>query len=139
MTGWLRPKASSEKSGRDVLYATDESCLTFWQPEDDDIQPTLTCDLMGSFSVSAVRLFWREVGLDYNSGAVPGPIRYRVEGLVNGEWKILVDRSHSEEEYNIDYRTFDERRCTHVRLVILEWPGNIRPAVIDFSVFGVRR
>ncbi|MCQ2475081.1 MAG: family 43 glycosylhydrolase [Clostridia bacterium] len=138
LTGWLRPKASSEKSGRDAIYAVDESCLTFWQAEDDDPMPTLVCDLMGSFTVYAVRLFWREIGLDYSKGAVPGPIRYRVEGFVNGEWEILLDRSDSEEEYNIDYRTFNERRCTHVRLVILEWQDGIRPAVIDFSVFGER-
>ena len=138
LTGWLRPKASSEKSGRDAIYAVDESCLTFWQAEDDDPMPTLICDLMGSFTVCAVRLFWRDIGLDYNAGAVPKPIRYRLEGLVNGEWEILLDRSDSEEEYNIDYRTFDERRCTQVRLVILERLNGIRPAVIDFSVFGER-
>ena len=139
LTGWLRPEASSAKEGRDALYATDESGLTFWQAADDDDQPTLTCDLMGNFNVGAVRLFWREVGLDYAAGAVPGPIRYRVEGLANGEWQVLLDRSASEEEFNIDYQTFDEKVCSHVRLIITDWPQGIRPAVIDFSAFGLRR
>ena len=94
---------------------------------------------MGKFTIGAVRIFWREVGLDYKSGAVPAPVRYRVEGLVNGEWQTLIDRSDSEEEYNIDYRTFDEQLCTHVRLVITDWHEGIRPAVINFAVFGVRR
>lgn len=136
LTGWLRPTASSTASGRDAIYAVDESCLSFWQPADDDKEPVLTCDLMGSFTVGAVRIFWRDLDLNYEKGVIPGPIRYRVEGRVKGDWKVLLDRSDSDEEYNVDYRTFDEQICTHVRLVILDWPQGIKPAVIDFSVFG---
>ncbi len=139
VTGELRPVASSTAAGRDALYATDESALTFWQPADDDREPTLTVNLKYPYLLSAVRLFWRDVGLDYESGAVPAPYKYVLEGKINregGDWFTLIDRSESNEEYNIDYQTFDTAYCDYVRLRITGWGKGLRPAVIDFAVFG---
>lgn len=138
LTGWCRPEGSSAKTGRDALYACDESCLTWWEPAEGDVVPMLTCDLCARYEVGAVRIFWKENGLDYDEGVCPGPIRYYVEGYTGEGWELLIDRRGSEEDLNIDYRVFQPRYCLKVRLVIKGWPEGVRPGVVDFSVFGRR-
>lgn len=133
-----RPTATSALSGRDSIYATDESSITWWEPEYDDPMPSLTNDLISPFLIGASRVFWHESGLDYEQGHVPGPIRYTIEGCLNGEWFTLVDRRESEEELNIDYRYFEPKVCDKVRLTIIDSPKGIHPGIIDFTVFGVR-
>ncbi len=137
LTGDVRPVASSSAPGRDALYATDENNRSFWQPAADDAAPRLLCDLEYPYSVSAIRLFWRDVGLDYAAGAVPAPYRYLLEGRTPaGEWVTLLDRRDSEEEYNIDYRTFPATLCNAVRLTVTGWGRGLTPGVIDWAVFG---
>ncbi len=137
LTGAVRPVASSCAPGRDAVYATDEHNLSFWQPAEGDGAPWLLCDLEYPYLVSAVRLFWRDVGLDYASGAIPAPYRYILEGRTPaGEWITLLDRRDSEEEYNIDYRTFETTLCSAVRLTVTGWGQGLTPGVIDLAVFG---
>ena len=138
LTGMLRPIASSCKEGRDALYATDESPLTYWEPDMADTSPTLTCDLSASFYISAVRIFWRDNGLNYSSGVLPGPIGYLLEGFNGNEWIILLDNRRPKEEKNIDYKVFPIKRCSRVRISITDWPCGIHPGIIDFTVFGIK-
>jgi len=134
-----RQTASSALPGRDSIYATDESSITWWEADYDDPLPTLTCNLKAEYRIGAARIFWHESGLDYEKGYVPGPIRYFIEGRIhNGEWFTLVDRRDSTEEFNIDYRYFEPKTCDYVRLTITGAPEGIHPGVIDFTVFGVR-
>ena len=136
---WCRPTASSNSEGRNAIYACDGSALTWWQPAKEDREPLLICDLYDPYQVGAIRIFWRDIGLDYKDGIRPGPFRYIVEGCSDDEqkeWFVLCDRRDSNEELNIDYRTFEERSCRFVRLKIAEAPKGITPGVIDFSVFG---
>ena len=137
LTAWCRPTASSCAPGRDALYAVDESCFSWWQPADDDIAPILTCKLDTDFYIASSRVYWRDIGLDYDKNILPGPFQYKIEGLQGDTWVTLVDRSDSTKELNVDYQTFDAVLCSHVRLCILDWPEGIKPSVIDFSVFGV--
>ena len=136
LTGSVRPEASSERDGHFAIYATDESNLTWWEPQRNDKLPTLECDLSAVYRVGAVRLFWREVGLDYSKGRKPKPVQYTVEGYNQGEWKTLLDMSNNQEEKNIDYQTFEETLCEKVRLRILGGARNLHIGVIDFTVFG---
>lgn len=140
LLGWSRPAVSSAASGHEGIYACDESTLTWWEPEEDDACPSLTFTLdhpeWGGFDVSACRVFWHETGLDYRKGIVPGPVRYLVEGSLEGEWFPLLDRTASEEELNIDYRTFPGRRCDGIRLTVTGRPAGITAGVTDFTVFG---
>lgn len=136
LNGWCRPGASSCAPGRDALYAVDESPLSWWQPADGDSLPTLTCKLDTDFHVCASRIWWRDVGMHYGKGILPGPIQYCIEGLHNDEWVTLLNRTASDEDLNIDYQSFDAVQCTQVRLVITGHPENITPGVIDFTVFG---
>lgn len=138
LTGRVRPVATSNKEGRDALYATDESSLTYWEPDINDREPAIMCDLSASFYVSAVRIFWRDNGLDYSRGILPGPIGYILYGFCDGEWTVLLDNRNPSEEKNIDYKTFPTKKCCKVKLVITDYKEGIHPGVIDFAVFGTK-
>lgn len=136
LTAGVRPTASSCREGRDAIYATDESNLTFWLCDQADESPVLECDLSGVFEINAVRVYWREIGLDYKNGIRPESVRYLVEGLQKGKWIILIDATHNDEEKNIDYRECTSQICTKVRLKIEKIESGLQMGVIDFSVFG---
>lgn len=136
LTGGLRPVVSSAVSGREGVYATDENNLSFWQPEESDKTPVIECDLLGRFLVGALRLFWRETGLDYAKGIVPAPVEYLFEGYLDGSWFVLADCRGTTEERNIDYRSFQAKLCEKVRLTITKWGKGIRIGLIDFAAFG---
>lgn len=136
LTGWVRPTVSSFDPGREGVFATDESVFSFWQPADDDKNPTIECDLLGKFYVGAVRLFWRDVDLDYANGKKPEPVKYILTGICDGKEVILTDQSANERELNIDYKTFDMTVCEKVRLKIYPKTGGTKIGLIDFSVFG---
>jgi hypothetical protein len=138
VTGWIRPEASSAKEGREAIYATDESVLTWWEATAEDKEPVLTCDLYAHYDVRFSRIFWRDGGLDYGKGIIPGPIGYIIEGFDGEKWVTLLDRTDNEEELNIDYNEFDVKTCNKVRLTIKKYPKGITPGVIDFTVFGKR-
>ena len=134
LNGCVRPKATSNAPGREAVFATDENVLSFWQPADDDNAPAIECDLSGKYLVGAVRLFWRDVDLDYASGKMPEPVRFVLEGVCGGKTFTLVNASDNNTELNIDYRTFDMTLCEKVRLKIL--PRKLKTGLIDFAVFG---
>ena len=138
LTAWRRPEVSSAREGREGFYAADESSITWWQPNADDKEPTLTVDLSATYKVSASRIWWKDVGLDYAKGILPGAIRYVIEGFDGEAWYTLLDRRDLGEDRNIDYCDFDTGVCRKVRLRITAWPKGITPAVIDFTVFGKR-
>ena len=82
---------------------------------------------------------WRDVNMDYAKGILPGPYKYVIEGRENvgeGEFKTILDMSGNEEDYNIDYRTFEPVACKELRLRIVGWPEGIIPGIISFVVFG---
>lgn len=140
VTGRRRPKASSEKEGRDALYATDEDLMSFWQPDDSDEEPTLTIPLAYyGINCTAVRILFRDVNLSLAHGNLPGPIKYKLELRdfnKSREWTTVVDRTESEEDFIVDYRTFEPTRANEARLVITGWPKGIKPAVMNISIFG---
>lgn len=138
LTAAVRPTVSSHAEGRDAVYATDENNLSFWMPAAEDSAPTIECALSGRFDVGAVRLFFRELGLDVRRGILPAPIGYLLEGECDGVWFPLVDRRENDEERNIDYRSFPLRSCEKVRLTITKKNPLTRVGLIDFAVFGRR-
>ena len=136
LTGWVRPEVTSFSPGREGVYATDENVFSFWQPADDDSAPVIECDLSGKFLVGAVRLFWRDVNLDYKNGKKPAPVRYIFEGICEGRSFVLVDASAEGEELNVDYKTFDMTLCEKVRLKIFPRKNGLKVGLIDFAAFG---
>lgn len=131
--------ATSCVPGHEALYALDESMLTWWQPEEKEVRSSLTVDLRAVFLISAVRLIFRDVGLDYENGIGPGPFGYLLEGCIDKEgeqFETLLDCSGNRTDYSVDYRTFEEREVRCVRLTITSRPPGICPGVISFTVFG---
>ena len=76
-----------------------------------------------------------EIGLDYDKGAIPEPIGYLLEGFLNGEWFEILDNLTPEDERNIDYKTFNDVKCSKVRIKIKR-PKKIKFGIRDFAVFG---
>lgn len=134
-------EATSCAPGRDAIYAADGSMLSWWQPAADDPAPAVTalCAYRGvPLPVSAVRVVWRDVGLDPRRGVLPGPFGYRVEAeTAPGVWACILDRSDSREDLLCDYRELPAPvPALRVRLRIVSHPAGIAPGVIDFTVFG---
>ena len=133
-----RCRASSHAPGRTPLYAVDDAMLTWWEPLAGDPAPLLEVDLNGTFDAAAVRIIWKDVGLDYDGGVRPGPFRYRVSVSPDGQaWRTVVDASDNSTDWLIDYRVFDMQRARLARLEILGAPPHIRPGVVDFTLFGM--
>ncbi len=118
-------------------FAADDEIRTWWQPASDDPQPMLTSKFVGSAEVHAIRIIWRDVGLDARRGIAPGPFRYRVEINRGGDdWKALVDRSSNKEDLLMDYRECPTTTGVAARLIITGHPIGITPGVAEFTVFG---
>jgi hypothetical protein len=142
-TGWLPLNTGMQTIGSTTAenlqprFAVDEDMRTWWQPADSDALPTLTSRLPAGATVRAVRVIWRDVGLNTTKGVLPGPFRYRVElETAGGTWTTIVNRDDSQEDFLIDYRPCAPAAGTRVRLAITGWPKGIKPAVAEFTVFG---
>lgn len=141
VTGRRRAVASSSAPGRDAIYATDENLMSWWQPADDDETPTLEIPIAPyGMNCCAMRILWRDVDLSLQHGNLPGPIKYKLEICdtfkEDCHWVTVVDRSESEEDLIVDYRTFEAVRGNRIKLTILGWPKGIKPGVMNISVFG---
>jgi hypothetical protein len=112
-TGWLPINGLTHTLGSTSApnlpgrLAVDNEMRTWWQPAEGDTQPTLTSTFGAPATVHAVRLIWRDIGLDTKHDVKPGPFRYRVE-LETGKdpSTTILDRSESAEDPLIDYREY---------------------------------
>lgn len=132
--------ASSCAPGHIPLYAIDETLHTWWQPDIGDEVPTFAVSFFGKFNISAIRLMWKDVGLDYGQGIFPGPYRYVVEScptLWGEHWTTLVDASKNDVDLSVDYRTFETILSAKVRIRILGTVPGVTPGILNFTVFGV--
>jgi hypothetical protein len=117
--------------------AVDNDLRTWWQPQAGDAVPALTSALVNNGTVRAVRIVWRDIGLNTAKGIAPGPFRYKVEVQnASGSWVTALDRSHSAEDFLVDYRECRPTPGKAARLVILGAPKGITPGVAEFTVFG---
>jgi xylan 1,4-beta-xylosidase len=105
--------------------------MTWWLPVADEAQPVLTTSFPSS-EIRAVRVIWRDVGLDTPKGVKPGPFRYRVEAEPSAaserqSWIAARVR-----------RTFllIIASASRLRLVVLGHPEGIQPAETEFTVLG---
>jgi xylan 1,4-beta-xylosidase len=141
--GWLPlnanrwTSATTSACNLSSRLAVDNDLRTWWQPQAGDAAPALTSALVGGATARAIRIVWRDIGLDTGKGIVPGPFRYKVEvETAPGSWATVLDRSNSAEDFLIDYRECPPTAGTAARLVILGAPKGITPGVAEFTVFG---
>ena len=76
LNGELQTIGSSDASNLEGRFAVDNDLRTWWQSSETDKEPTLTTSLMAPSTIHAIRIVWRDVGLDTQRGIQPGPIRY---------------------------------------------------------------
>ncbi len=137
LNGGVQTLGSSNAPNAPGRQAVDNDLRTWWQPAEGDATPTLTSRLYGPATIRAVRIAWRDIGLDSNRGVVPGPYRYRVDLETSRDvWATVVDRTASAEDLLIDYREVAPTLARRARLVITGWPKGITPGVAEFTVFG---
>ena len=111
-TGWLplnagpRTVGSTDAPNLSGRLAVDDDLRTWWQPAADDKAPTLTSNLTTPGAVvRAVRVVWRDVGLNTKEEGKPGAFRYKVDvRTAGGTWTTVIDRSRSTDDLPIDYR-----------------------------------
>ncbi len=96
----------------------------------------MTFEFDGERTLKAFRVIWCDLGLDVHRGVRPGPYRYRIERRTNGAWVPWVDASKNAVDLTVDYREAPEAKADAVRLVCLEAPKGMTPAVTEFTVFG---
>lgn len=97
---------------------------------------TLEFNTTYSLVIRAFRLIWRDLGLNDLNGVKPGPYKYRVEYKEGAEWKVLVDASQNALDLFVDYRETPRVRTGALRLVVLDAPAGVTPALTEFSVFS---
>lgn len=141
LTFMERPSASSAVSGRDALYAADDSILTWWQPEEDDPEKCITFTLgtRSAYVLESLRILWRDIGMDAQKGVCPGAYQYVVEYAPDAgaeTWKTLVDASENQKDLCVDYRCFEPTTAYRVRMRILGAPRGIQPGLVSLTVFG---
>jgi hypothetical protein len=143
--------ASSSKPGRGPEYALDNSTATWWEPADDDPNPTLTISLspavdrdrVQTFQVDGVRLLFgggagRGFGGGFGGGQPALPVyKYKVEVSMDGEnFTTVLDKSNYNGSRNVTFDEIKPVECRYVRLTMLDWPKNGPFSILDFSVFG---
>lgn len=137
LNGEMRTLGSSNSPNLEGRFAVDNDLKTWWQPDMNDAMPTLTSDFMLPSTIHAVRVIWRDIGLDTSNGITPGPYRYRIEIETSPDkWTTIIDRSQNIEDLLIDYRECKPAVGAKARLVVLHRPPGITPGVTEFSVFG---
>ena len=149
---------SSQRPGHNAAFALDGTNGGWWEPAENDAQPTLTVDLSGNtefedplmFTVDSSRIEFSTggrggFGPNAAAPAAPAPegkttaFRYKIEASMDGKtFQTILDKTGN----NVTrYTEFDELTptvCRYVRLTITDWPrvGTTPLGVLEFTVFG---
>jgi hypothetical protein len=139
--------SSSHRAGRDAAYALDDSNDTWWEPAEDDAQPSITVDLLGNqpfdkqfqFTVDSSRIEFTALRNHHGVFSGSPAFRYKIEGSSDGnQFTTLVDKTHNA---TTEYTEFDElppTRCRFIRLTLTDWPRSVdQPlGITEFTIFG---
>jgi hypothetical protein len=156
---------SSQRPGRDAAYAIDNSTGTWWEPAEDDKQPSLTVDLSPAtemdplqlFAVDSSRILFsapRGFGRPPAPGAAPAPAsapapapapdgvvahRYRIETSTDGiRFTTLLDKTQNAVTKYVEFDELPPTTCRFVRLTLTGWPRHAAAplGIVEFTVFG---
>lgn len=151
-----RGSLSSQRPGHEAAYATDNSNGTWWEPAENDAQPSLTVDL-GSitefdppqqFMVDSSRIEFVTGRGGFGPGA-PQPaaqsvskttaFRYRIEVSSDGTtYATILDKTGNRVAKYTEFDELPPTACRFVRLTFTDWPrsGSTPLGVMEFTVFG---
>ena len=146
---------TSQRPGHEAAYALDDSNGTWWEPAEDDTQPSLTVDL-GSitqfeneqlFAVDSTRVeFLARGGFGAGAARSDAPasggttaFRYKIEVSTDGKsYSAVLDKSNNSITRYTEFDEIAPVRCRYVRLTLTDWPrtANAPLGVVEFTVFG---
>jgi hypothetical protein len=149
-----RSTFSSQRPGHDAAYALDNSTGTWWEPADDDSQPSITVHLgpateldpVQSFTVDSSRVLFAAARGFARSGTTPAAPttgapahRYKIEVSTDGKtFTTLLDKTRNAVTKYVEFDELPPTTCQFVRLTLTDWPHNAGTpfGIIEFTVFG---
>jgi xylan 1,4-beta-xylosidase len=146
---------SSQRPGRDAAYAVDNSTGTWWEPAEDDRQPSITVDLgpatefdpIQLFTVDSSRILFAAARVRPGATATRPPTvegavahRYRIEVSRDGKaFTTLLDKTQNTVTKYVEFDELPPTACRFVRLTLTDWPHNAASplGILEFTVFGM--
>jgi hypothetical protein len=159
MSGWrTQGKVSSERPGREAAYAVDNSNGTWWEPEADDPQPSLTLDLGSATEFDAVQQFTIDScriefvagrgrfspgssGQDQTDPSTDTTVthQYKIEASTDGDtYTTVLDKTNNKVTRYVEFDEISPTACRFIRLTLTGWPkvGGTNLGIMEFTVFG---
>jgi hypothetical protein len=143
---------SSQRPGHEASYAVDDSNGTWWEPAENDEQPSITVDLgsgtewdpVQEFNVDSMRVEFVARGGSGRGAAAPamsGPKahQYKIETSTDGKsFTTILDKTKNDITKYTEFEELPPTRCRFVRLTMSGWPhsGNAPLGIMEFTVFG---
>lgn len=148
---------SSQRPGRDAAYAVDNSTGTWWEPAEDDRQPSITIDLGPATEYDPIQLFTVDssrilfaaarrrpgdtTATTPRASTVEGAVahRYRIEVSSDGKaFTTLLDKTRNTVTKYVEFDELPPTRCRFVRLTLTDWPHAAAAplGILEFTVFG---
>jgi hypothetical protein len=146
---------SSQRPGHEAVYAVDNSTGTWWEPAEDDRQPSITIDLGAAtefdpvqrFTVDSTRILFASGRGFGRPGAPPAPSatggvvahRYTIEVSDDGEvFTTVLDKTGNTVTKYVEFDELPPTACRFVRLTLTGWPRNAATplGIVEFTVFG---
>jgi xylan 1,4-beta-xylosidase len=146
---------SSQRPGHEAAYAVDNSTGTWWEPAEDDRQPSITIDLgpatefdpIQQFTVDSSRILFSAPRGFGRPGAPPAAPaadgvaahRYTIDASNDGKtFTTLLDTTQNTIAKYVEFDELPPTACRFVRLTLTGWPRSAGTplGIVEFTVFG---
>jgi len=148
---------SSQRPGHEAAYAIDNSNGTWWEPAEEDVQPSLTLDLgpatefdpVQQFTIDSCRIEFIAGRGRFGFGGSPpatepantGPIahQYKIEASSDGTtFTTILDKTSNNVTKYTEFEEIPPTACRFIRFTITGWPrnGDAPLGIMEFTVFG---
>jgi xylan 1,4-beta-xylosidase len=153
-----RSTFSSQRPGHEAAYAVDNSTGTWWEPTEEDRQPSITIDLgpatefdpVQVFTVDSSRILFVAGRGPVRPGTTPqapaatpadGALahRYRIEASTDGKtFTTVLDKTGNMVTRYVEFDELPPTACRFVRLTLVDWPRRAAAplGIVEFTVFG---
>jgi xylan 1,4-beta-xylosidase len=148
-----KSRFSSQRPGHEAAYAIDNSNGTWWEPAEDDNQPSLTIDLgpatefdpIQQFTIDSCRIeFMTGGGFGGRRGTTQPTAgtrahQYKIEASADGTtFTTVLDKTGNTVTKYTEFEDIPPTVCRFVRFTLTGWPrvGNAPLGVMEFTVFG---